>query len=622
MDFVLQKSLEDLRREGNKRLDYDAIEKYFGYLMNSNNSLKAVYALMHIARLKDTAVYLLFVLKKAAEGVVNFDTLEENARADCDYIKSELVKNFTLSGAATEEPELRIPEISGTGLSELIKETNFKVESEENENITEEFTEMEMYEEEISEAEEEISDEEFELITSEDSEDDALELIGANTDEVNEGIEETEITEEEVSKDEPKVDPENIEENAVLQEEITETPMTDFEEVYNSEEGVIEDEVIHDNETTEELLEEKAFEEVSENINNEENSEQTVETEEEKQEEEHEFIESLDEVSNESSDESSIESDEYKQYESTLLEVNELLNDYFLDIENVTEGSAAPDGEPVLFGKIAELCYIMQERSDKMSFSIISSIYTNIGGIFRKYVSTNSRPVSGEMEKIRSGIRVVEGLIMGYEMEEADDIIASLYNLRKSFDDTKTQEKQEEFEESPEILSEEDIKSETEETLQEIASEEIAEVPATNESAHLKDKYSNSELRESFKQMKSQILDLEKTFNSLDEIEGDYQNYEGLRKLSTTFNNLKEIIRRANMLELREVAKLSEASYVFIKFIQNYRMNPFDDDIREIFKYIIYNFKAASLDKPNDDMERFISYLNDPVKIFTQKNKK
>ena len=51
-------------------------------------------------------------------------------------------------------------------------------------------------------------------------------------------------------------------------------------------------------------------------------------------------------------------------------------------------------------------------------------------------------------------------------------------------------------------------------------------------------------------------------------------------------------------------------------------MNPFDEDIREIFKYIIYNFKAAALDKPNEDLERFISYLNDPVKIFTQQNKK
>ena len=314
---------------------------------------------------------------------------------------------------------------------------------------------------------------------------------------------------------------------------------------------------------------------------------------------------------------SKIENDEYKEYESTLLEVNELLSDYFLDIESVTEGAAAPDGEPVLFGKIAELCYIMQERSDKMSFSIISSIYNNIGGIFRKYVSANSRPVRDEMDKFRAGIRVVEGLIMGYEMEEADDIIASLYNLRKSFDDAKKPVSEEN---SPK--EEETSGVENEETGQDIAAEEITGGKTIVRDNILIEKYSSAELRESFKQMKAQILDLEKTFNALDEIEGDYQNYEGLRKLSTTFNNLKEIIRRANMLELVEVAKLSEASYVFIKFIQNYRMNPFDDDIREIFKYIIYNFKAASLDKPNDDMERFISYLNDPVKIFTQKNKK
>src|SRR5690606_41009699 len=132
------------------------------------------------------------------------------------------------------------------------------------------------------------------------------------------------------------------------------------------------------------------------------------------------------------------------------------------------------------------------------------------------------------MDKFRAGIRVVEGLIMGYEMEEADDIIASLYNLRKSFDDAKKPVSEEN---SPK--EEETSGVENEETGQDIAAEEITGGKTIVRDNILIEKYSSAELRESFKQMKAQILDLEKTFNALDEIEGDYQNYEGLRKLST-----------------------------------------------------------------------------------------
>jgi hypothetical protein len=315
-------------------------------------------------------------------------------------------------------------------------------------------------------------------------------------------------------------------------------------------------------------------------------------------------------------------SEQYKDYEKTLLEVNELLKDYFLDIESVPEGAASPDGEPVIFGKISELCNLMENRSDTMSFSIISNVYKNTGSIFKEYLKTNSRPNAEELVKLNNGINIVEGLIKGDDLPEADDVLASLEALKKSFDDTDVSSVHENSDDGSEqeAQKEEGETPLTDNEKKEIESEQYKENAGVTRK--LNEKYSNSELRESFKHMKLQIQELENTFLGLDEIEGDYQNYEGLRKLSLTFLNLKEIIRSAKVLDLKNVAKLSEASYVFIKFIQNYRMDPFDEDIREIFKYIIYNFKAAALDKPNEDLDRFISYLNDPVKIFTQKNKR
>ena len=119
--------------------------------------------------------------------------------------------------------------------------------------------------------------------------------------------------------------------------------------------------------------------------------------------------------------------------------------------------------------------------------------------------------------------------------------------------------------------------------------------------------------------MKDRIMDIESIFKSLDNIKGKYQAYDALRILSHTYNRLKEIAKIANGLEMRKLSQLTEASYIFIKFVQNYRLDPLDNDIKEILKYIIYNFKLIYLDKPTKDIDVFISYLNDPVKIFGSK---
>lgn len=656
LDFILQKSIDDLKRDSKVRLDFDAVNMYFNYVKKAKDTLKAIYTLMHIAKMKDTAVYLTFVLKKIKEGAVNFDTLDENAREDCEYIKSELLKNFSLSGEAGDEPELKIPEVSGSGLSEMIKENKFKVKSDEDASIAEEFSEKEFYNdsgEEVPDEESEESteeetfdiddnepikmtygDEDFELISNSEEGEEGFEILDGKEEErelpeetagkieiIESTIEDTprdvggfegegfvikkKIIQENTEETPEKTPEETIEENA--EETLNEEVIKNADEISEEEleEGYIESEVITDEKEETTLIEEKAEpeeEEVTETA--EENLQE--EPEEEKNEEPAEEITEA-EVS-----------EQYKDYESTLFEVNELLKDYFLDIESVPDGAASPDGEPVIFGKIVELCNIMRNRSDKMSFSIISNVYRNTGGIFKEYLKANSRPNSEELEKFNKGIFLIEGLIKGDDIPEADDILESLEALRKSFTDTVEVSDESSEEKSTDTPIESDRSSETSEDAAKVK-EEYKETP---KQLSLKEKYSNAELRESFKQLKLQIQDLENTFQSLDEIEGDYQNYEGLRTLSSTFINLKEIIRRAKILDLKNVAKLSEAGYVFIKFIQNYRMNPFDEDIREIFKYIIYNFKAAALDKPNEDLERFISYLNDPVKIFTQQNKK
>ncbi len=46
-------------------------------------------------------------------------------------------------------------------------------------------------------------------------------------------------------------------------------------------------------------------------------------------------------------------------------------------------------------------------------------------------------------------------------------------------------------------------------------------------------------------------------------------------------------------------------------------MDPLSKEIKEILNYIIINLKLLFLDKKSKDLDLFISYLNNPEKIFS-----
>ena len=191
----------------------------------------------------------------------------------------------------------------------------------------------------------------------------------------------------------------------------------------------------------------------------------------------------------------------------------------------------------------------------------------------------------------REAIKLIEGLIKGDEIQGLNKTIKSIEDVRNSLIE----------------------KSKQREKLDRINKEKI------QIERHLTEKFADASQRQKLLIMKDRIMDIESIFKSLDNIKGKYQAYDALRILSHTYNRLKEIAKIANGLEMRKLSQLTEASYIFIKFVQNYRLDPLDNDIKEILKYIIYNFKLIYLDKPTKDIDVFISYLNDPVKIFGSK---
>jgi hypothetical protein len=83
-------------------------------------------------------------------------------------------------------------------------------------------------------------------------------------------------------------------------------------------------------------------------------------------------------------------------------------------------------------------------------------------------------------------------------------------------------------------------------------------------------------------------------------------------------NNFKNIVPLSKELELPVLAQLSEAGYNFVKYLCNYRKDPAIPENKEILDYLVYSLKSLLLGREIDDTELFISYLNDPVRIFSK----
>ena len=281
----------------------------------------------------------------------------------------------------------------------------------------------------------------------------------------------------------------------------------------------------------------------------------------------------------------------YIKYETELLERNKLLVARFEQFQDETSETVAQEVQKTdIVKEIIEHCDYMEEYSKQMSFEIITGIYNTIKLIF----SRNREESLANINLLKDSINLVESLIKGEDFSRFDAVMKEMESLKTHYRN--------------EILEEESLEK---------ANKEKTEIEK-----HLITKYSDADQRQKLLILKQRILEVENIFNSLESIKGEYQAYEALRQLSHTFAHFKEMVNVARSLEMRKIAQLTEASYIFIKFIQNYRLNPFEEEIKEVLSYIIYNFKLMFLDKPTKDIDLFISYLNDPVKIFEKKKKK
>ena len=602
--FVLSKVKEDLCQNKNN-VDLDKVCSLLSKLEESDNPERDIYLLTCVGGLESLGSYLLFVLKKIETGAINFENIIPNLQTDKNYIKKELINNFKIDELAPElveeekqEEEKEESKISSviekTGRQLFVKDNQFKVGKLDNELVTEQFNESDFSELIGSDNMTGKKDYLEEVQFDDDSEEDIVFNLPENIEDISELLHE----------EGEKIDREK---KKIIETDFEKEDKEIFEPAKEEKETDKEEEITFVKEIEEKSKEDKEEEKIQEEITREIISEEISKKEEEEKEEE---LKQDIEVTGEDK----IEKEKYAQilqedketagtkekrkasvvymdFEVELILRNESLNGKLKEILGF--GKSREENE-VEFENIAveiiENSTYMEEYSRKMSFDVIAGLYEAIKLSFKSAIAKEFEVDKESAQLFRDAILLIESLIKGYDYEDYDKVIKGLDIMRKSISEKKQEKRKIKVLREKKIEIEEQISS----------------------------KYKDESSREQLIKLKHNILEVEKTFNSLESIKGEYQVYEALRRLSSIFPHLKDIVSISKHLEQEKIAQLSEASYIFIKFLQNYRLDPFNKDAREILKYIIYNFKLIYLDKPTKDLDLLISYLNNPVKIFEQ----
>lgn len=678
INFILDKLKTSLYSSGFDISGSDA-NKALDFLANSDDVLRDIFVLSRYKQCGSLCSYLLFIYKKLDENSLKYENLPVNIEYDVEYLKRILIGNFKLNKSAGEpanilETEEKVFQDNQNQweVSDEISESKFKVGEIERDIVTEEFSE------------DEIDINRLKDLNPEDEEN-IEEIISVSLEEVKESFadsndEENEENEQESIYTQQAGDIGSIETSESIEE--PETPkdeafdLSDLIESKQPEDKPVQNELFDDEKEktyTEEpgqLTEEKTlFEETDRDLQTNapepdediddgsilEISTEHLEVQEEKLEEKTDNIDAKEYESNyiieqnevpvsETEDEQESEltagdgkSKKFIEFENNLISVNKEMNIYFDEITALSK--SYDENNSIIKDKsetVSQNAFVLSKATSEMTFEVISNIYNFIGDYFEKANKTPFEIRQGDLRIFSHSLHVIEKFILEEDFSGIEKTLGDYYHIESYVAEMELQKKSlEETETIPEAidttLAETIIESiESIEAIEKITEEagDVKEGPTQETEKVLyekKEETDNAVVDNSRKKLmmilKAEIMELEIIFKSIDEIEGNYKIYEGLRKLSKTYNVLKKTVALSKRLDMNKLARLSEACYIFIKFIQNYRLSPFDDDIKQIFNYIIYNYKLIALDKPTKDFEEFIFYLNDPVKIFTQKKK-
>ncbi len=610
--FILTKLRDDLYLNGFEIKNTEA-EKIIKFLEESDDILRDIFLLTGFKKYIPLCSYLIFVYKKLEDKDISYNNLTVNIDRDTEYLKKIIISSLKIQNPNSS---------SNTNLDEGFEETNNQTEIFSLSDTQSNFEEWEVSDD-ITPGMFSVGDIEKDIVTEEFSEDEIQQLY---TPVEREEEEEFIIDEENSGTDEQE------EKITYEQEEFTEmthsevlnssTDLSEFtehidiqkEESFNDNTDIIENNFQKDiQEEIPEDEEEFEPEETWDDANIEAGNGLNIESRNEIINEENLFSETDEQFKEEElNEEEPSEQQVTGSYLSFLNDLSDrhdiLIKEFYNLTDSENEKSRTEKNEITLsiINKTSEL----KDISDRKNFEIISNIYTYILNYFKNSISI---PFNPEKSDINTFSKSLDG-IMNFLNDENVEIIEEVLNEFEFISDKIEKERVKATEER----ERKELEKERERNLKQTEESKINTEPIENETDEI---IPMDERKYMIKLLKYEITGLEKVFNSIYDIKTDYPVYEAQRQLSKTFNILKKILSISRRINISKLGRLAEATYTFIKFVQSYRLDPFTDTIRQIFNYIIYNFKLITLDKPTKDYEEFVKHLNNPVTIFNKKEK-
>ncbi|MBS1552077.1 MAG: hypothetical protein JST15_08430 [Bacteroidetes bacterium] len=628
LKFLFLRAISDLNGYELRNSQKELINNLFGRLSTSENLLKDLFILSQIKDLHNIGKYLIFIVKKIEDEVINFDNFTQNLKSDSEYIETELLNYFSnpkIKTVVSNKDEI-YEEISVTDTAEIHKNAEDDEFDDKNEfNFDSETGSETEDEEEISQFKKNY----LELIQTGESDEEIVYELPKNSD--SQSNSEFKADEETLSEDKTEIHDEKTEgessgDNIKTEESAFELPVetnikTEFKEEvsqlnYQNDTASVQPDEMEGTFRIKKIIRSSGTgsdsKDIRENIGGSQDdiihtepviteNENRIALSKDIQDELNLFDEEAEpEISEEEFPENDLAAEEqanteFISFEHEIKKKNDELDKEFdIMIYLVTAKPGDEEERNSIIKNIIDSSVYLENISREMSLEIISNIYQTITLSFEK-ISDGKYDISeSTLNLFKKGLLLVVSLIRGDDYFGYKDILKSIENIRNS-------------------LIEEKVKTE----LYRKKQREKQEIEN-----QINKRFPDDSQKEKILMIRNLISETEENLNSLEKISGEYRIYEALRSLTGNLNNLKDMVKLSKELDMKKMVQISEASYIFIKFLQNYRIDPLTDDIRDIFRYIVYNMKSSVINRHVDDFEVFISYLNDPVKIFSKTGKK
>ena len=281
-------------------------------------------------------------------------------------------------------------------------------------------------------------------------------------------------------------------------------------------------------------------------------------------------------------------------------------------------------------GKLSEKCLqclteimgITSELSNlsrQLSFDLIADIFLTMNIYFTKSISQSELLTDERIKLFDSSLALVNSLIKGEDYLNYDTIVDRIEELKSEI--TGDREKEIKPEPEPQTVTPEAEIIAADEKLPDTRIEELRTsrrqiTEETYKPLAEKPALKKSQMESALFRLKYLIKEFEKSFTGIGNLKGEYSKIEALEKISELNNALRLIAKIAAVIRNNDVLKLAEVTYVFLKYVKDYRMDMQEPEVQQIIKYIIFTFKMLLTDRKPEDFNVLVQHLNNPVKIF------